>query len=91
MLSARKKVRTVHTADGGIVLDVNHGRMFSFNSAGSAIFQLLEQGLSEERIVEEIVKRFGITAELAKRDLSDFCSSLKNHGLLTTTHDAASE
>src|ERR1700737_3341224 len=85
MPSTREKARTIHTADGGIILDVENGKMFSLNSSGSAIFQLLEQGLPEEQIVKELVKRFAIPADVAKRDVSDFCSSLANRNLLTTS------
>jgi hypothetical protein len=79
-----ERARSVHTADGGIVLDVNDGSMFSLNSSGSAIFQLLEQGWAEERISEEIAKRFGISPDVATRDVAAFCSSLKRSNLLPT-------
>jgi hypothetical protein len=91
MPSTSERVRSVHSTDGGIVLDIENGRMFSLNCSGSVIFQLLEQGLSKERIVEEIVNRFGIAAEVAKKDLSDFCSSLGNHDLLTARPVRGSE
>jgi hypothetical protein len=85
------RLRSVHTADGGVVLDIGQGRMFSLNSSGSFIFQLLEKGLPEEHIVEELVKQFGVTAELARRDLAGFCASLKNHALLSTSCDGTPE
>jgi Coenzyme PQQ synthesis protein D (PqqD) len=91
MPSVTEKARSVHTIDGGIVLDIKNGRMFSLNCSGSAIFQLLKQGLPEERIAEELVNRYGITREVAKRDVSDFCSSLRNHDLLATRPDRGSE
>jgi hypothetical protein len=91
MLPEFERPRSVHTPDGGILLDIRNGRMFSLNCSGSAMFQLLEQGLSEERIVAELANRFGIAAEIVKRDLSQFCSSLRNRGLLTTSPDAVSE
>jgi len=91
MPSATERIRSVHTVDGGIVLDIENGRMFSLNCSGSATFQLLEQCLSKERIVEELVNRFGIAAEVAKKDLSDFCSSLGNHDLLTARPIRGSE
>ena len=91
MPSNHEKARAIHTADGGIILDVENGKMFSLNSSGSAIFQLLEQGLPEEQIVKELVKRFGIPADVAKRDVSDFCSSLENRNLLITSPNRVPE
>lgn len=73
--------RSIHTAEGGVILDIDNGRMFSLNSSGSVIFQLLEQGASKDRIIDELVKRFDIPADVAAADLADFCTSLKNYAL----------
>jgi hypothetical protein len=75
-------IRSTHTPDGGIVLDINEGRMFSLNSSGSVIFQFLENGLPEDQIVKELVRRFGIPVEVAKSDLDEFRQSLSNLTLL---------
>ena len=77
-----ERARSVHTADGGVVLDVHHGRMFSLNAAGSLIFQLLEQGVSEDRIVEEVARQFSIPSDRAKSDFDDFRKSLEGLALL---------
>lgn len=82
MPAMRERIRSAHTADGGTVLDIDKGRMFSLNSSGSAIFQLMETGSCEDKIVEELVRRFGISMDVAKRDLNDFRETLKNHALL---------
>jgi hypothetical protein len=73
--------RSVHTAEGGIVLDIRSGKMFSLNPAGSLIFQLLERSLPEERIVEELVNRFDISIDVARTDLNEFRRALKQHAL----------
>jgi Coenzyme PQQ synthesis protein D (PqqD) len=73
--------RSVHTAEGGIVLDIRSGRMFSLNPAGSLIFQLLEQSVPNERIVEELVKRFDISIDVARADLNEFRKTLQQHAL----------
>ncbi|HKW35231.1 MAG TPA: PqqD family protein [Candidatus Acidoferrum sp.] len=78
-----ERLRSVHTADGGIILDVRNGKMFSLNVSGSAIFQLLEQGFSEDRIVDQLVRRFGIPAQTARADLAAFCELLRDRALLT--------
>jgi hypothetical protein len=82
MPAMRERIRSAHTADGGTVLDIDQGRMFSLNSSASAIYQLMETGLCEDKIVEELVRRFGISVDVAKRDLNDFSETLKNHALL---------
>jgi hypothetical protein len=77
-----ERPRSVHTPDGGVVLDIDRGRMFSLNASGSVIFQLLEQGLTDDQIVEELVKRFTVPAASARVDLADFRKSLETFSLL---------
>jgi DeoR/GlpR family transcriptional regulator of sugar metabolism len=46
------------------------------------MFQLLTNGLDEKSIVDELVRRFGISAAVAKRDLDEFQSALHSHTLI---------
>jgi hypothetical protein len=82
MPAMRERIRSTHTTDGGTVLDIDKGRMFSLNSSASAIYQMMEAGLCEGKIAEELVRRFGISVDVAKRDLNDFRETLKNYALL---------
>jgi hypothetical protein len=86
-----ERPRSVHTADGGVVLDIDHGRMFSLNASGSAIFQLLEQGLTDDQIVDELVTRFAIPAASARADLIDFRKSLESFSLLASGQHSSEE
>jgi coenzyme PQQ synthesis protein D (PqqD) len=81
MSSGSHRVRSTHTGEGGIVMNIDKGKMFSLNASGSAIFQLLEKGFGDEAIVGELVKRFEIQPDVARRDLADFREALKSHAL----------
>jgi hypothetical protein len=91
MPSIRQRIRSTQSPDGGIVLDIDKGKMFSLNSTGSVIFRLLEKQYSEERIVEEMVRLFEIPADVVKRDLRDFYDSLKHHVLVAGNEISAGE
>jgi Coenzyme PQQ synthesis protein D (PqqD) len=82
MTAQGSRIRSTHTPDGTIVMDVDSGRMFSLNSSGSFMFQLLSDGLDDKSIVDEFVRRFGISAAVAKRDLDEFRSTLNSHVLI---------
>ena len=86
-----ERPRSVHNADGGVVLDIDHGRMFSLNASGSAIFQLLEQQRTDDEIVSELVERFGITGDIARADLADFRRSLRDYSLFMSRESSATE
>ena len=82
-------VRTTHDADGGVVLDVAHGQIFGMNLAASRIFELLEQGLEESAIAEQLTRDFGIDRRAADSDVREFLETLLTNGLVTnaTSHN----
>ena len=75
-------VRNTHNQDGGIVLDVRHGRMFSLNFVGSRILQLLKTNAEPPQIAEKISQEFGVSMETANADVREFLESLEKHRLI---------
>ena len=84
MRKLSEQVRSTHTQDGAVVLDIRHGRMFRLNLVGSRMLELLKQGHSEPQIAEEIGREFGATREIVEPDLREFLTLLERHGLLAT-------
>jgi len=80
-------VRRTHSADGGILLDLKHGRMFSLNRVGSTILELVDRRQTEAAIAGEISREFGIDTDVALRDVKEFLDTLvQNH--LIDVHSA---
>jgi hypothetical protein len=75
-------LRTQVTTDGGVVLDLRRGKMFRLNPTAATILQLLVNGSTEKRIIEEICRNFGAEAEVATTDVRAFLASLAKHQLL---------
>jgi hypothetical protein len=84
MVRVSEHVRKTHSPDGGIVLDVMHGRMFGLNLVGSKILELLEQQSSPTLIAQEIARKFGVSAEIAEQDVREFLETLEKHHLIET-------
>lgn len=78
-----ENVRSTHSQDGGIVLDILHGQMFRLNFVGSRILELLKQGSSEPEIAEQLAREFGIERATAEADVREFVETLEKHHLLT--------
>lgn len=78
-----ENLRTTHSHDGGIVLDILHGRMFRLNFVGSKILELLKQGCAEPEIAERLAREFGIDRVTAEVDVREFSETLEKHHLLT--------
>ncbi len=82
MSSTPERLRSVHTPDGAVVLDVHAGKMFSLNRTASLMFRLFEQGATEENVVDALVAQFHVSAEVAHADTVEFCGALERLGLL---------
>ena len=68
--------------DGGAILDVNGGRVFSLNATGSRILALVQQGLPVEEIVATMSREFQKPAETVRADVDRFFESLRSWKLL---------
>lgn len=82
MVRVGEHVRSTHSQDGGIVLDVLHGQMFRLNFVGSTILELLKQGRTESEITGQLVRDFGIEPTSAETDVREFLETLEKHHLL---------
>lgn len=79
--------RVMSNQDGGILLDINQGLMFSVNPVGSKIVEKLQRGLEPSQIVEEISAEFGVSPEVVQKDVEEFLETLQKHALLQVNGD----
>jgi hypothetical protein len=77
MYRLSETVRSTHNQDGAIVLDVRQGQIFNLNFVGSRIFELLKGGSTESAIVDQIGREFGVSSDLAEKDVREFLESLE--------------
>jgi hypothetical protein len=70
-------VRSTHSQDGAVVLDIQQGQMFNLNFVGSRILELLNHGSIESAITDQISLEFGVGRELAENDVREFLQTLK--------------
>ena len=77
-----RDVRTVATQDGGVLMDIHGGLMFSLNPIGSLIWQQLADGNSAVQIAEHLACKFGIPRDRALADVNEFIGQLEAQHLL---------
>jgi hypothetical protein len=75
-------VRSAHELDGAVVLDINHGQMFTLNLVGSKILEMMERGWPESQIVLEISRVFLIRPDIVERDVREFLECLERNRLV---------
>ena len=84
MTRISEHLRRTQSADGAIVLDVRHGRIFTLNLVGSKILELVDREYTAPEIAEEIAREFGIGTDTAARDVEEFLLTLQKHRLIET-------
>lgn len=84
MFRVSDTIRRTGTPDGGILLDVHHGRMFFLNVIGAKILEFLQQDYDPSRIAQEISKEYAIGIEVVRVDVTEFIEHLHKHHILET-------
>jgi Coenzyme PQQ synthesis protein D (PqqD) len=82
MLSISKSVRLSKSRDGGVLLDIEHGAMFSLNPVGTRIVELLQQGHSQSFLVHQVSCEFNVSEAVVQADVLEFLSILRQQQLL---------
>lgn len=77
MYKIHEHIKWVATPDGGVLLDPHKGTYFSVNPVGAAIVTDIISGLPSEQIVDRMIKRYPVTAELARADYTKFLMALR--------------
>lgn len=82
MFQVSNTVRRTRTKDGGVLLDIHHGRMFCLNVVGSEIIDLLERGFDAAQIAREVSDAYGADIERVQTDVREFIEVLNKHHIL---------
>ena len=82
MVKLADTVRRTQTQDGGVLLDIHHGQMFSLNLVGAKILELLDGGLDEAGIAIEVSRVYAMDLETVRADVREFLELLQKHHLL---------
>jgi len=82
MPTISRSVRLTKSDDGGVLLDVEQGTLFSLNSVAARIVELLQARQATASIVRQISREFGASEQLVSTDVADFLRLLQQRGLL---------
>ena len=77
-----KKLAKLAVSDEGFVFDPTTGDSYLMNRVGTAIVRGLQQGRTDDEVVQDILQEFDCTEEKATRDVADFTDRLKSMHLL---------
>jgi hypothetical protein len=83
MLMMSPSIRLAKSQDGGVLLDVEQGSLFSLNPVGARVVELLKTGQDLSSLADIIGCEFHISPEVVRSDIADFLMSLRDQHLLT--------
>jgi hypothetical protein len=66
-----------------VVLDTRASAYLGLKGSGALLWRELESDVSDERLVEVLVQRYGIAADTAQKDVAAFLDKLEQRGLLS--------
>jgi hypothetical protein len=80
----RETVRSTHSPDGAIVLEIDKGSVFQLNLTGSMILEFLKSKPEclEAELAAELSREFNISPESAAADVAMFAQLLADHKLI---------
>lgn len=73
--------------DGLTIFDGGRSTLYTLNESASFIFNRLKLGRAERDIVNQLVKKYKIKQEKAKKDVKEFVEDLKKKGIVKPTND----
>ena len=82
MTALSNEFRRTRTPDGGILLDIERGRMFSLNLVGFEIVELFDRGCDEAQIVDQISAAYGVDIDSVRADVRTFLKVLDQKHIL---------
>lgn len=76
-----QRIHQLALSDEGFVFDPQTGDSFQVSETGMVVMHALKEGRNDEEIAQQLVTRFDVSLEEARRDCTDFRGQLKNFGL----------
>ena len=82
MLRVPEHVRKTNCPEGGIVLDLKRGRLFTLDPVAARILDLLDCHDSALEIAKALTCESGVSLEVTKNDVAEFLVQLERHQLV---------
>jgi len=83
MFSIPPSVRLTKSQDGGVLLDIEQGEIFSLNPVGTRIIELLQTEQTRSSLVRLVSCEFCAPEEIVAADVDEFLSILRQQHLLS--------
>jgi len=69
--------------DKTVIFDGEESVLYTFNQTASEIFKKLKKGDEEKKIIDNMVKKYGIKRKKAQKDFNELIAELKKKKILS--------
>lgn len=76
------EILTAPLDDSLLMMSVEQGKYFGLNGAGPRIWELLEQAMTEDELVEALLAEYEVTREVCAAEVAVFLAGLRERHLL---------
>jgi hypothetical protein len=93
MYTVSKSIRITKGTEGAVLLAIEAGKVLRLNPTGLLILERVQNGATEDEIIDAMTAQFQIAHEIARTDLSEFLEQLQSLGIIeknVATNGAAS-
>jgi len=82
IVKLRDGVEWRHVDEQILALDTKSSTFFNLNRTGAMLWSALSEGRTREQLADELVAKFKIDSQTARRDVDAYIDTLAKHGLL---------
>jgi hypothetical protein len=85
MLQPAPQLRSIVDPDGAVILNNSRSQITTLDAMGGYIWRQLEQGVSTEGIVRDVIDQTAAPRQVVEDDVRRFLDDLISRGLLMTS------
>lgn len=83
VVSQKRGLDTTDLEGEAVMMDIDKGKYYNFNSVGSRIWELIEKPIPVKEITAELLKEFDIDEKKCEASVINFINRLNENELIT--------
>lgn len=82
IISQKRGLDTTDLDGESVMMDIDRGKYYNFNSVGSRIWELIENPVSIKEVTEQLVKEFDVDESKCEAAVVNFVNRLNENELI---------
>lgn len=83
VVSQRKDIDTTDLNGDKVMMDLEYGKYFSLNSVGSRIWELIEEPVEINKVIDLLLEEYDISRDECEKNVLEFLDKLDNEKIIS--------